>query len=638
MKLYKLPTPRIIETDSQAESLIEEIYSQDNSVWAIDTETTGVSVKQKSSPIADDILCWSMSDGNDRIFLYSEQLPKFKQFFLDPEIEKVFHNIKYDVHCILNHGDEVHHPKYDTMVMHWLTDERKPHKLDSVAYELFGLNMRSYKKVFGAKRNPDSLLSNDFETEEAWNTHRMKVIEYATLDTYATAHIFFELKTRLQHIPWKENKSLWEYYLEIERYFTDVLFNMERRGITIDLERLEQIEEEIDKEKDQIQAYFNKKAGRIINIDSPEQLQKFLYEDLELPITEWTKGGESGHRQPSTNEETLKSLEKSAPEVIGKLLRFRKIAKVKRTYVANIKNSVGITNDGKLHFTLNQHITKTGRLSGSNPNTQNIKAREDEFKLRHSFRATPGKRLIIADYSQAEVRLIAELSGDRQMIEDLKGDIYKKSFAGMFEMNEEDVTEEQRKFQKPIVLGTNYGMGPATLAKQIESSVGWDNTVFKDTVNKVELCKDLLNRYFSRYNRLKAYIDAVPEIARTKNPPHVRTLLGRYRYFPDLFGTETGIVHMAERESVNTGPQAGVGDIMRGAMIQIENNKRLKELGTYLLLQIHDEVVLETESENVDESIEICTEILKEPLKEYGISLSVPLDIEIGDSDKWIKL
>ena len=638
MKLFELPTPRIIENDSQAKEFLEEIYSQQKFLWAMDTETTGVSVKNKTSPMADEILCWSMSDGVDRVMLYPEQLYLFKDFFKDPKIEKVFHNIKYDRHCLLNHSYEMVHPLYDTMVMHWLMDERKKHKLDDIAYSLFGLNMRPYKKVFGYKRKPDELLTNNFDTIEEWEEHKNKVIEYATLDAYSTAHIFLEIRKYLQEIPWKDDKSLWDYYIEIERFFTDVLFNMERRGIAIDIEHLEEVETKIKQEMDDIQSYFNYKAGRPVNLNSTPQLREFLYTDLGLPVLEYTPGGQGGKRNPSTSEATLKKLEKHGTEIIGNLLRHRKIGKVITTYTSNIRRSVSIINDGKLHFTLNQHITKTGRLSGSNPNTQNIKARNDEFNLRYSFKSTPGKKLIIADYSQAEVRVIAELSKDEQMIEDLKGDIYKKSYAGMFEMDESEVTDIQRKFQKPIVLGTNYGMGSGTLMNKIDSEVGWENTPFKDESNKLELCNRLLELYFSRYPKLKQYIEAIPYIARTRDVPHVRTLLGRYRRLPELIGEDYGVVKAAEREAVNTGPQAGVGDIMRGAMLKIENNKRLQELGTVLLLQIHDEVVLETDSENVEESIKIVKEILENPLEDYGITFQVPLLIDIDYSDKWIKI
>jgi hypothetical protein len=278
--------------------------------------------------------------------------------------------------------------------------------------------------------------------------------------------------------------------------------------------------------------------------------------------------------------------------------------------------------------------------SSSNPNTQNLPGADaDEFKIRWSFRASPGNTLIIADYAQAEIRLIAHLSGDRKLKKAiLSGDIYRQVYSEMFGMAPEEVTSEERKLAKVIVLGTNYGMGPMKLEASIADKIGWENTQFAGISNKFSVCKTLLAKYFETFPDLDSHLKYTPILCRQETPvPCVRTLLGRYRRLPDLIGGDIGTVKAAERESINTGPQGGVADLLRGAMIQIEANEELQELECELLLQIHDEIVLEVPKENALAASKIVRDILEHPLDEYGVTIDIPLDVDMIMDEVWKK-
>lgn len=640
MKLFELPTPIVISSEQEAKDLCDSILSNPKP-WAIDTETTGKSIKNKTSAIIDRIICWSLSDGVNRYFLYDYHLKHFIPFFNSDKVEKIFHNMKYDCHCLLNQGITVAHPKYDTMVMHWLYDERRPHGLKDVAKEFFEFSTKSYSKTF-PRIQADELLTPK-KLKISPEEHLRKVVEYATLDALMTAHVFFELKEKLKGISWKEDKSLWEFYLTVERFFSDVLFDMERRGICINAKILEEANKTIEKELEEIRVWFNQINEGPINLNSPAQLGKLLYSKFKFPVVKKTKGGASGQVKPSTDEEALdklqdKELSKEAKEMLNKLLYYRGLDKHKSTYIDGILNRLKLMPDNKLHTAFNQHITKTGRLSSDGPNVQNIPGEEgDKYKIRYSFCALPGKKLIISDYSQAEVRVVAELSGDTKLKKDLEGDVYRKVCSRVFNIEENQVSPQLRKIFKKIVLGTNYGLGAKALAKQIEKEIGWENTEYRDRTNKEAVCKYFIDSYFNIYTDLKTHVDMVPFIARSFPLPHVRTILGRFRRLPELLSDEYGVKSEAEREAINIGPQGGVGDIMRGAMLQVHRNERLKELGCHLLMQIHDELVLEVESENVEEAKGIIEEIMKNPLKDFNITFSVPLLVETAIDTVWRK-
>jgi DNA polymerase I-like protein with 3'-5' exonuclease and polymerase domains len=682
MKFNDLPEPIVIDTLRKAREL-SDILQNSNIPYAVDTETNGLSVKNKISPCnLDSINCWSLSDGIDRYYIEAEYLKEFdKSLFNNSNIIKIFHNLKYDRHCLENEGILLTHPYVDTMIGHWLFDERKFHRLDACAKELLDMGKTSYNKVFNKKER--EVLDADIDEDELFNEDGSpdiyaedieevinkkfnrpqkpdtsliktpKMVEYATLDAYLTAKLFFILKEKLEAIPWiptvkeefqykYENKTLWDYYWEIERQFTDVLYKMERNGIWVDEEYLRVIEKNCLAEMRTIETYFNTLTGEVINLNSPDQLAKLFYEKLKLPVLGMTKGGKSGNKKPTTDAKVLEKLYAKNPEMIGKILRYRSIAKTKSTYAAGIAYSIKWSEDGKLHPSLNQANTVSGRLSGSNPNTQNMPRPDgDEFKIRNCFRPEPGKQFIISDLSQAEIRLIAHLAGCTRLVEDLKTkDIYKAVYSSMFSMSIDDVSSAQRKLAKVIVLGTNYCMGPKTLSLKIESDIGWENTPYGKVSPKerVEICKALLATYFAQYPELANYIKYTPILARQKQPmPYLRTLLGRYRRMPELMGLEKWSVAAAEREIVNVGPQGGVADLLRGTMIKIDADERLKELGCKLLLQIHDEIVVECPNENVEMAMPIIEHYMTHPWDDLGIELILPLETEIHASDRWTK-
>lgn len=411
---------------------IEELVREVTDVreLAVDTETTGL------NNVSDVPLFWSMSWGERRICLHANTLPFFKKALEDPHKRIIGANVKFDAHMLANVGIHLRGDLHDIQVMHSLLFEERSHRLKDITKEVLGWTWRSFEDVFNYKSNgkltqesakEDVVAGGSFGTIQdaiLWCYHNDKesLVEYASNDAYGTMQNFLKLRQMLQ----EDNiyslfpemlPTMWDYYMYAELPFTRVLWKCERHGIYVDQEYLDSIKTPVTQELERIHRRINKEAGRIIKPNSPKDLERLLYDDLKLPCTRRTKGGKTGVRNRSTDAEALEALAPLHP-VAQMLLQYRELDKLLSTYVKGLDASRD--SRGRIHTTFGQHIVRTGRLSSSNPNCQNIPNPEnDKFKIRKAFTITPNSRnkLLVADYDTLEMRLLACASMEESMIE-----------------------------------------------------------------------------------------------------------------------------------------------------------------------------------------------------------------------------
>ena len=580
---------------------------------AIDTETTGESVKLGYTPMLDRVILASISDGKRRQIIPVELVCQaLGPILKDPSIIKVFHNAKYDMHVLCNLGLKIEGPVVDTMVLGWLVDTNDiTASLDSLAEKYLGAGKRSFGKIFDAKKNP---FLSDLELS----------FEYASYDAWITALLFQELRSILVERNWplRPGKSMWDYYLEFEAPFTKVLFNMERRGVRIDMDYVDDVERKIKTRLSEIESEVNLAARKPVNLNSPAQLSDLLFNHLGCRPKKLTATGAY-----STDVSVLEELAAEGVSVAKLVLEYRALSTLNKTFVQGIKKRVPLTG-GRLYPTFNQSGTRTGRLSGSSPNTQNFpRPDNDPFQIRKAFLASDGHLLIDSDYSQAEVRLIAHLCGDARLVESIltSDDVYTAIAKDIFGIPKEDVTKKIRNIVKRLVLAVNYGMAPSTLAEDLTKGG------IPTTPSEAE---QLLGRYFSTYPLLRDYIDRIPYVVK-ENKGYFYTLLGRTRFIPELLSSSNRTFSLGKRQAVNTGPQGGVADLLRVAMIQIETDEDLKQMGNKMLLQIHDELLFECPEQHVDEAMKRISSIMKDCLETVGIKLAAPMVVEIRSGKNW---
>ena len=599
--VHDIPDPIVINHPDDLRRLLDGVR-----YVAIDTETDGTSIKVGYSALLDKIVCWSVATNKFRAFLPLELVFECDFLFSNPNIAKIFHNAKYDMHCFENLGVVMSGEIYDTIVMAWLLDtENKDYSLKYLS--------KQHLKIYKAKSFSEVFRDVGFLDDMQLS------IEYATFDAYITYLLFLALKEKLEAIPWRDGKNLFDYYREVEQPFLRCLYQMERRGIRIDTEKLQEIKRNVEGIVSKCVATVSKLAGKPINLNSSQQVADFLFNSADLPVTQKT----SKTKSPSTSSKALQKLSTHPKfqEYVAPILEYRAYQKLLNSFIDPILEKIQLYDGKRLYSTFDLHGTETGRISSSKPNVMNIPKRHDKVGIRKAFVASPGYKLIVCDYSQAEIRVMAHLCGDTNMIEACKsGDFYTLTAKKIFGIR--NLTEEQRSVIKALVLGLHYGSSAETIASQL-AEVGYNYTV-----NQI---KNFVDSYFTLYPRFSYYYYHIKYVALENDPPHLRSILGRPRHIRAL---KSDLAEGA-RQALNTGPQAGVADILRGAMIQIEDNLQLKEFGARLLLQIHDELVLEVPEESAEHAELVVRKIMSNPLSIFGTSLSVPLEIESKIVDTW---
>lgn len=620
---------------------------------AFDTETTGLNI-WKDYP-----LMLSFSDGARRFAMMADWLhhPWVKDALLqNTDIVKIGTNVKFDMHMLANAGVEVKGDVHDTLVMSWLHNENRfGHGLKDTAKDYCGIKMLDFKEVFpmrkATKNQPGETAGEAIRRVLSGPPEgRQRAIEYSGLDAYASHRVRSYLKDRLFDESIRQGWNLWDHFESWESTFTRVLWNMERRGFSICTGHLRTQKGPMERAMLEIEGEIAQMAGWLVNINSTKQLRQLFFEQLRYEPIKYTDGGTTGNKQPSTDEEVLSSFAEKGCPFSKLIMEHRKISKIYGTYIEGLLGWVDP--ELRIHTTLKQGGTVTGRLSSAEPNLQNIpRAKGDKFKIRDAFIASLGKRLVVADYDQLEMKLMAHFSGDPKMVEAIATgkDLHCVTVALMFgEVYEEviaakkakDPTPEQeillmkRQSAKAVGFGLIYGIGAMKLAGQLTDEL-------KRLVTKEEAQNDI-NRYFAAFPGVQRFIKQTH--AYCHNTEFVQTLLGRKRRLPQINAKggssadedAKGVVAEARRQSVNSIIQGTASDVAKGAMIRAEFDPILQDLGAKLLLQIHDELIFEVDDdpEKVAAVKKRVKEIMEAPFGD-GFQLNVPLTTEAHDGYTW---
>ncbi|EEY13195.1 DNA polymerase I [Mannheimia haemolytica] len=522
-------------------------------------------------------------------------LSKLKPILLNPEIKKIGQNIKYDLTIFANYGIELQGVAFDTMIESYTQNSTGRHNMDDLAARYLGHKTIPFEELAGKGKN--QLTFDKIEIAKA--------AEYAAEDADVTMKLHQVLWEKLQQEP-----ELVKLFDEIEMPLVGVLSRIERNGVLIDPKKLLTQSAEIEKRLEEVETLVHAEAGQTFNLASTKQLQEILFEKLGLPVLKKTPKG-----APSTNEEVLDELAQQGHLVPKLLMEHRGLSKLKSTYTDKLPQLIN-KKTGRVHTSYNQAVTATGRLSSSDPNLQNIPIRNEEGRrIRQAFVAREGYKIVAADYSQIELRIMAHLSNDEGMINAFAEgkDIHRATAAEIFGVELGEVTSEQRRSAKAINFGLIYGMSSFGLSNQLG-------------IGRAEAQK-YMDLYFQRYPAVQQFMTDIREVAVEKG--YVETLFGRRLYLPDIKSGNAILRKAAERVAINAPMQGTAADIIKVAMIGIDNairdNDEIK-----MIMQVHDELVFEVKADKIDH----YSQLIKTEM-EKAISLKVPLIAEVGVGENW---
>lgn len=509
--------------------------------------------------------------------------------------KKVGHNLKYDQHILANHGIHLQGIAFDTMLESATLASGGRNDLDGLALKYLGHRMISFEDVAG--KGSKQLTFNQVALEEA--------TPYAAEDADMTLQLHQMLWPKIE-----ADAPLKRVFCDIEMPLLPVIADMEQTGVLIDANLLRAQSKDLERRIATLEQQAHELAGRAFNIASPLQLQEILYQDMKLPVLETTPKG-----QPSTAESVLQelALDYPLPKII---LEYRSLAKLKSTYTDKLPEQVD-PRTGRVHTSYHQAGAATGRLSSSDPNLQNIPVRTEEGrKIRHAFIAPPGYQLVSADYSQVELRIMAHLSGDKNLIAAFHNryDIHSATAAEVFNIPLDQVTPLHRRSAKAINFGLIYGMSAFGLARQLDIDR-------KSAQAYVDL-------YFARYPGVKHYMDDIRQKARSQG--YVETLMGRRLYLPDIHSSNKMRQNAAERAAINAPMQGTAADLIKLAMINIQRWLLEEKIQARMIMQVHDELVFEVENSIVKD---VCQGI--ERRMDSAMKLSVPIEVSIGVGEDW---
>lgn len=524
-------------------------------------------------------------------------LGKLKPLLEDPTRLKVGQNLKYDRNVLLNHDIDLQGIAYDTMLESYvLNSTASRHDMDSLAKRYLGVETTSFEDIAG--KGVKQLTFNQIELEQA--------APYAAEDADITLRLHQTLWGQLEAVP-----GLAKVFSEIELPLLPVLARMELLGTTIDPKLLHQQSQEIELRLAELEKQAHELAGQEFNLSSPKQLGEILFTKLGLPIIKKTPKG-----APSTAEEVLAELAETY-ELPQLLMEHRGLAKLKSTYTDKLPLMIK-PQTGRVHTSYHQAVAATGRLSSSDPNLQNIPVRNEQGRrIRQAFIPSAGYKLVAADYSQIELRIMAHLSGDKGLLTAFAEgkDIHKATAAEVFGVALDAVTTDMRRSAKAINFGLIYGMSAFGLAKQLG-------------IGRAEAQK-YMDLYFERYPGVLEYMERTRQQAEAQG--YVETLFGRRLYLPDIKSRNAGLRKAAERAAINAPMQGTAADIIKRAMINVDSWIRgIEDESIRMLMQVHDELVFEIREEKLEE----YTAIIKEKMS-AAAELHVPLLVEAGTGDNW---
>lgn len=523
-------------------------------------------------------------------------LNALKPLLEDPNQAKLGQNLKYDSHVLVNHGIALRGIQHDTMLESYvLNSTATKHNMDDLAKRYLGVDTIHFEDVAG--KGAKQIGFAEVAIEQA--------SEYAAEDADITLRLHQTLSEQLQQHP-----RLWALYNEIEVPLISVLARIEENGVLIDSAMLAQQSLELANRMIGIEQQAHDLAGSAFNLGSPKQIQEILYDRLNLPVLKKTPKG-----QPSTDESVLQELavDYALPRLI---LDFRGMSKLKSTYTDKLPQQVN-DRTGRVHTSYHQAVAATGRLSSSDPNLQNIPIRSEEGrKIRQAFIAPPGYKIVAADYSQIELRIMAHLSGDAGLLAAFSQgvDVHSATAAEVFEVELEQVTHDLRRSAKAINFGLIYGMSAFGLAQQL----GLPR-------NQAQAYIDL---YFSRYPGVKQYMDDTRELA--KQQGYVETIFGRRLYLPEINSRNAAMRQYAERTAINAPMQGTAADIIKRAMLACDAWIGTDNPDVKMIMQVHDELVFEVAEARLAEHMETIRGIMS-----GAAELQVPLLVEVGSGENW---
>jgi DNA polymerase I len=582
---YYFPFQHTTPTQSQGELLDPKRANEDTNA---DIDPRCITVPETTSPLA---IVRNLPP------ITSSDLKPFRDLLEDATIKKTGQNAKYDMLVLRRAGVVLRGLDFDTMVASYVIDPgRRSHSLDVLALELLDHQMTAYEEVCGKGKAqiPFSQVpievAREYSCEDADMTLRLRELFERQLDA----------------------QQLTQLFERVEMPLVCVLADMEYAGIAVDVKRFHELKTRFQRERERVQQEIYKAAGEEFNISSNVQLREVLFVKLGLPILKRTPTG------PSTDASVLQELAEEGHVLPGLLMEYRELSKLESTYLDTLPTLVN-PDSGRIHTSFNQAVASTGRLSSSDPNLQNIPIRRELGReLRRGFVPRKGWKLLAADYSQIELRLLAHLSHDPNFVEafQTKGDIHRQTAAIIFDVALKHVTPEMRARAKTINFATIYGQGPHALSRQLGISHGE--------------ARDFIAKYFERFEGVKRYLDSMVEFAREHG--YVQTVFGRRRYIPELRDRNFNVRAFGERTAANSPIQGSAADLIKIAMIRIDDTFRERGVESKMLLQVHDELIFEVPPQELETIQEIVTHQM-----EHAAELSVPLVVDLGVGDNWLE-
>jgi len=520
----------------------------------------------------------------------------FKSVFENAGIKKVCQNGKFDISIMRSLDIHVRGFYFDTMLASFLLDPDQKHGMDDLAEKYLQYKPIPLSELIGAKK----------DAKQIFDVELTKLSDYSSEDADITFQLYEILKEEI------EKNNLHKLAYEVEFPLAEVLEEMERSGVNIDRKMLGVLSKELETSMNEYSEKIFRLAGETFNINSPKQMQKILFEKLQLQSSRKTKTGFS------TDAQTLESL-RGEHEIIESILDFRQVAKLKSTYADALPNLIH-PKTGRVHTSFNQTIASTGRLSSVDPNLQNIPIRTELGReIRKAFVPRDKNHCIIScDYSQIELRIMASMSNDERLIEAFKHgeDIHRRTAALVFQIPQEEVTPDMRRKAKEVNFGILYGIGVFGLKTRLQISQ--------------QHAKEIIDTYFSTFKNVKAFMDASIQSAREKG--FAETLLGRRRFLKNINSKNFSLRNFEERVAINMPIQGTAADMIKLAMINIHNELAKRNYDTKMILQVHDELVFDALKSETDEVVPLVKDLM-----ENALPLNVPILVETGIGDNWIE-
>ena len=590
---------KLIENETEAKELAGFLLT--NEIFSLDTETTSIEALDAKlvglSFSTEDFRAWYVPVSRE-----TEKAKKileiFRPVYENPKILKVGQNLKYDLTVLANYGIHLSGPLFDTMLAHYLIQPELRHNMDYLAEIYLNYKTIHIEELIGPKGRGQKNMG-DLEPKD--------IYKYACEDADVTLRLMKPLAEELR------KNSLEEVFQNIEMPLMPVLARMERNGVVLDTETLKEVENDFTVRLQTLEKDIYELAGHEFTINSPRQVGEVLFGELKL--SEKVKKTKSG--QYSTSEEVLRDLHSKHP-IVQKILDYRGLKKLLSTYVEALPKLINPAT-GHIHTSFNQAVTATGRLSSSNPNLQNIPVRgEDGREIRKAFIPEAGEIFFSADYSQIELRIMAHLSGDEHMIEAFNAghDVHAATAARIFHKDIKDISKDERRKAKTANFGIIYGISAFGLAERMD-------------VSRTE-AKELIDSYFEMYPKIKEYIAKAVDTAREKG--YIETEFGRRRYLPDINSRNAVVRGYAERNAVNAPIQGTAADIIKIAMIRVQQRLDAEGCKARMMLQVHDELNFSVPTDEFDKVKRIVIEEMQGAYK-----MSVPLEADCGEGKNWLE-